>query len=103
MSRGFGQMQRKLLAAIEQHGKPMTFEEMRAALLPQNDVLEPDVRVLRSFERSAWRALHRLVSQDALITIGGGGRADPFRYFLHPRVIAMTMPAEEFAGGTSSN
>ncbi len=88
MSRGFGQMPRKLLAAIERHGKPMTFWEMRAALLPQNDGLEPDVRLLRSFDRSASRALHRLVSQNVLIVIGRGGRAGPFRYFLHPMVIA---------------
>ena len=72
MSRGFVRCSEKLLAAINRHGKPMTFEEMRAALLPQNDRLEPDVRLRRSFERSAWRALHRLVSQDVLITIGGG-------------------------------
>ena len=95
MSRGFGQMQRKLLAAINRHGKPMTFGEMRDELLPQNDGLEPDVRLLRSFDRSAYRALHRLVSQNVLITIGSGGRADPFRDFPHPMVIAMAMPPDE--------
>jgi hypothetical protein len=39
------------------------------------------VRLSASFERSIRRALHRMVTEGVLIAIGGGGRADPYRYF----------------------
>jgi hypothetical protein len=80
MSRGFGKMQHAVLGVIRRHGKPMTFAEMCGVSDPF-DPLSP------SMVRSARRALHRLVDAEMLITIGEGGRAEPYRYFLHPMCI----------------
>ena len=100
MSRGLGRLQRALWGTIRQHGKPMTFEDIRAVVRQD---FEKDGKQYSSFEwsllyssleRSLRRALHRMVSDGGLIALGGGGRADPFRYFVHPMVIAMTMPEE---------
>jgi hypothetical protein len=46
-------------------------------------------------ERSLRHTLHRMVSSGGLIAIGDGGRADPFRYFIHPMIIAMTCKTTE--------
>lgn len=87
MSRGLGLMQRVLWFTIRQHGKPMTFDEIRAALLVG---AEPGVGLRSSSERSLRRALHRMAENGGgLIAIGDGGRADPYRYFIHPLIIGM--------------
>jgi hypothetical protein len=85
MSRGPGKLRRALFLTIRRHGKPMTFEEMRGEAIGD----EPDVRLTASVERSGRRALHRMVSDGLLIAIGGGGRADPYRYFFDPGKIEM--------------
>ena len=87
MSRGFGRLQRELFATIRRHAKPMAFDEMRAALL-QNAGEEPDAGLNPSFERSVRRALRRLIRDGVLVALGGGGRADPFRYFMSMTSIA---------------
>src|SRR5258708_4275420 len=79
MSRGLGKLQRVLFLTIRRHGKPMTFEDMCAEAIGDDDV-----PLTASFERSIRRALHRMVSDGMLIAIGGGGRADPYRYFFDP-------------------
>jgi hypothetical protein len=33
--------------------------------------------------------LHRMVSDEFLIAIGDGGRAEPYRYFIHPLQICL--------------
>jgi hypothetical protein len=86
MSRGLGRMQRVLFETIRRHGQPMTFDELRIEAIGDDGG-----RLRGAFERSMRRALHRMVSDGGLIAIGGGGRADPFRYFVHP----MVMPPEE--------
>jgi hypothetical protein len=88
MSRGFGSWQRYLWSMIRRHGKPMTFDDIRAAIdrasgAPKGARLRPSV------ERSMRRALHRMVSNGGMIAIGDGGRAEPFRYFIHPILIGM--------------
>jgi hypothetical protein len=93
MSRGLGRLQRGLWETIQQHGKPMTFEEMRA-VIRQVFEMEDGAKLYPPFERSLRRALHRMVDNGGLIAIGSGGRADPYRYFMHPMVIAMAMPEE---------
>ena len=76
------------------HGKPMTFEEMRAAIKRDVDA-EPDAELRASFERSVRRSLHRLTVEGILVAIGDGGQSDPHRYFLHPLGIAISCDAPE--------
>jgi hypothetical protein len=83
MSRGLGRLQRAILALICDHGKPITFEEIRALVRKEAPNLPPDHWLWRSLRR----ALHRLVLDGELITLGEGGRADPQRYFFHPMVL----------------
>jgi hypothetical protein len=77
MLRGLGKVQMALLGIIRRHGRPMTFAEMRGGALSA------------SLERSARRALHRLVCDGLLIAMGDGGPGEPLRYFLHPLGIGM--------------
>jgi hypothetical protein len=67
------------MGIIQYHGRPLTFAEIRGDSAPSP-----------SLERSVRRALHKLVQNGALIAMGDGGRADPFRYFLNPMLIGMT-------------
>jgi hypothetical protein len=93
MSRGLGRLQNALLMTIRQHGKPMTFDEIRAEALGGRDG-----RLSASFERSLRRALHRMAEDGGgLIAIGDGGRAEPYRYFIHPLVIGMMGKTPEAA------
>ena len=101
MSRGLGRLQRALFTMIRQHGKPMTFKDIRAVIRKQYD--KDGTRYssfewslfYSSLERSLRRALQRMVSNGGLIAIGGGGRADPFRYFIHPAIMAMACDTKE--------
>ena len=56
MSRGPGRLQRGLWQVILDHGKPMAFAEIRTMLV------EADIWVSPSLQRSLRRALHRMVS-----------------------------------------
>jgi hypothetical protein len=94
MSRGPGKLQRQLLGLILEHGRPMTFEDIRTAIRADITAAEPDAErrstlewwVQRPvFERSLRRALHSMVVNHIwLIALGDGGRAEPHRYFIHP-------------------
>ena len=88
MSRGHGKMQSRLLTTIQAHGKPMTFEAIRAVIRQARD-WPADAKLRPSFERSLRRALHSLTREPFLIAIGDGGRGDPYRYFIHPLLIGM--------------
>jgi hypothetical protein len=94
MSRGLGRLQRWLVPMIRRHGKPMTFDDMRAIIRRELEV-EEGTKLYSSLERSLRRALHRMVSNGGVIAFGGGGRADPFRYFMHPMVITMMCGTNE--------
>jgi hypothetical protein len=89
MSRGPGrlQLERALFAEIQLHGEPTTFEDIRALIRKDFDLAD-DTKLDPWLERSLRRALQRMVTNGGLIAIGGGGRADPFRYFIHPMIIA---------------
>ena len=81
MSRGFGRLERGVMALIERTGKPMTFVAIRAAM---------ETKPRPSFdERSLRRAVHRLIEKSMLIAMGNGGPAAPPRYFVHPLRIGM--------------
>ena len=97
MSRGPGKLQRVLFLTIRRHGKPMTFDDIRVEAIGDDPV-----RLSASFERSIRRSLHRMVSEGVLIAIGGGGRADPFRYSIHPMLVAMTDTKEAFTATTDA-
>ena len=101
MSRGPGALQRALWTMIRQHGKPMTFNDMRADIRKQCDKdgtryssLEWSL-LYSSLERSLRRALQRMVRDDVVIAIGDGGRADPHRYFVHPKIMREMCSTEE--------
>jgi hypothetical protein len=94
MSRGLGWVQRTLFHTIRRHGKPMTFGEIRAAFLREFDA-PPENRLTTSFERSLRRALHNMTSNGPLIAVGGGGRADPHRYFMDPMLITIVSKTDE--------
>jgi hypothetical protein len=98
MSRGLGRLQRVLSETIWRHGKPMTFDDI-LTVIRQELGAEDGTKLRPSFERSLRHALHQMVSDGGLITIGGGGRADPFRYFMDPTLIAIasTTPEEGHA------
>ena len=51
--------------------------------------VEDGTKLYSSFERSLRRALQRMVSDGGVIAIGGGGPADPYRYFMDPLLIAI--------------
>ena len=61
----------------------MAFAEIRA------EAVEAGIWVSPSLERSLRRALYRMVRGGELIAIGDGGRAEPYRYFIHPMIIGM--------------
>ena len=84
MSRDLDKLQRQLLFIIKGHGKPMTFDEIRDMLTP-------------SFERSLQRAVLQMVDAGFLISVGGGDRADPFRFFVNKTSIAMVSGSEKEA------
>jgi len=65
----------------------MTFENIRAELRAVWE-LPADARFRPAFERSLRRALHSLVRDQVLISIGNGGPGDPLRYMLHPFAVA---------------
>jgi hypothetical protein len=97
MSLGLGRMQRMLIDLIREHGRPMTFAEIGAAVKGAVTAGEPDPErrstlewwVCRpAFQRSLRRALHSLLDC-WLIALGEGGRAEPHRYFIHPMTIYM--------------
>ena len=79
---------------IKRHGKPMTFEDIRAVIRKEFEV-EDGIKLYSSFERSLRRALHLMVSDGGLIAIGDGGRGDPFRYSIHPRIMRTMCDTEE--------
>jgi hypothetical protein len=87
MSRGPGRLQRCLVDVIENHGKPMTFADIRVEV--KKDMGAEWYVTHPSFERSLRRALHTLVHNECLITLGKGRPSSPFRYFHHPFLIAM--------------
>jgi hypothetical protein len=81
MSRGFGRLERGVMALIERAGKPMTFAAIRADM---------ETKLRPTFdERSLRRAVHRLTEKCVLIAMGNGGPGDPLRYFVHPLRIGM--------------
>jgi len=86
MSRGPGKLQRALWELILEHGKPITFAEIRVGLLQE---MGDDYRLRPSVVRSLRRALHRMAEDGELMAIDDGGRAEPYRYFIHPLIIGM--------------
>jgi len=72
MSRGLGRLQQALMDAIERHGKPMTFADIR--IVAKKDLGAEWYVTHPSFERSLRRALHALVRNELLIALGRAGR-----------------------------
>jgi hypothetical protein len=86
-------MQRYLFQTIKTYGKPVTFADLRTIILKAENAPSSQRWLPQSVERSLRRALHRMVSDGVLIAIGGGGRGDPYRYFIDPILVAMISAA----------
>jgi hypothetical protein len=71
----------------------MRFEELSTAI--RQDVELEDAKLLPSFQRSLRRALLVLVKKGELISLGGGGRADPLRY-LDPMLLPFIADVENY-------
>jgi len=85
MSRGLGVLQRYLFSTLARDGEPLTFAEILKLAYPP----EPHERRPLSYEiRSLRRALHKMVKDEAVLTIGAGGPSNPYRYCLNPAVLA---------------
>lgn len=93
MSRGPGSLQRAIFGTIYEHGKPMTFAEIRNIAFPEGTYAGDMARILGPSNvgvvRSLRRAIQKMVEQEILVAAGKGGRADPHRYSIHPFVAAM--------------
>ena len=76
MSRGLGRLQWCLMDAIESHGKPMTFADIR--IQAKKDLGAEWWVTHPSFERSLRRALQTLVRSEMLITLGKGRPGNHF-------------------------
>jgi hypothetical protein len=90
MSRGPGRLQQAIFHTLREHGKPMTWAEMRSEVCKQTGFDEALFSIVHnSLERSLRRAMAKMVKDGAVITIGHGGRADPFRYSIDPLLMGM--------------
>jgi hypothetical protein len=90
MSRGLSRRQRDLQGMLIDHGQPMTFDEICAAILRDtgDKISLPTLkRLAPSFLRSLRRSLHTMVRDQQLLAIGAGGPGEPFKYYLHPLTI----------------
>ena len=96
MSRGPGWLQHALFNLIRGSDKPVTFAEMRAHILQDLGVNDPDTKLKSSFERSVRRALQRLTEDGTLMALGEGGPSDARRYCLDPMMVAITGDKEAF-------
>src|SRR5262245_55987941 len=99
MSRGPGQLQRAIFETMLEHGKPMTFAELRNIAFPEGTYAGDMVRLLGASSasnvgviRSMRRAIQRMVEQEVLIARGSGVPGDPHRYSIHPFIVAMCQP-----------
>jgi hypothetical protein len=103
MSRGEGRLQRCLISLfLEKAPQALTFAEIRAEVCKATGFEEALFPIVHnSLERSIRRALHGLIEGflpggGRVITIGHGGRKEPYRYALSP--VAYTyygMPEDE--------
>ena len=90
MSRGPGTLQRYLFLTLRQSDKPLTFAEiLKMAYPPEPHEYQPVSWEIRSLRR----ALYKMVKDNAVLTIGTGGPADPHRYCIHPIIEALIKAA----------
>jgi hypothetical protein len=90
MSRGPGKMQQALFGFLLKQPRPVQWHEIRAEVIEQLELDKAMYHIVHgSLERSLRRAMHEMVKDGAVITIGHGGRAEPFRYSLDPLLRGM--------------
>ena len=82
-SGGFGYMQRYLFRVLYESEEPMTFAAICRSAAGEDFVLPSPV------EQSLRRALKRMVDKEVIVATGRGGPVSPYRYCIHPRVVAM--------------
>jgi hypothetical protein len=75
VSRGPGKLQRLFWQMLLDHGRPMTFGEIRAR-----------ARVGDARERRARRALQGMMNHGVVIATGSGGKGHPYHYSVNPLV-----------------
>jgi hypothetical protein len=93
-------MQRFLLATIGQADAPMTFADIFAVAFPEGSYEADLAKVLGGSNmpkvRSLRRALKKLCDDGAILSLGKGGRGDPYRYCLDPIIAAIGGTKEQF-------
>ena len=75
MSRGPGKLQRLLWQILLDHGRPVTFAEIRGR-----------AQVDDSRERRARRALQGMVNHGVVVSTGSGRKGDPYHYSMNPLI-----------------
>ena len=79
----------------------MTWAEMRHEVCKQTGYEEAMFSIVHaSLQRSLRRAMAKMVKDGAVITVGRGGRGEPFRYSIDPLLLGMI---EAMAKKRSSN
>ena len=75
VSRGPGKLQRLFWQMLLDHGRPMTFAEIRGR-----------ARVGYAREGRARRALQGLMNHGVVIATGSGGKGHPYHYSVNPLI-----------------
>jgi hypothetical protein len=82
VSRGPGKLQRLFWRVLLDHGRPMTFAEIRRR-----------ARVDDARERRARQALQGMMNHGVVIATGRGGKGHPYRYSMNPLIpVDITAP-----------
>jgi hypothetical protein len=93
MSRGHGCIQDYLMKMILHSSNPLTFAEIMAIAFPEGSYEADMAKICGGSNvgaiRSLRRALRRLCDDGSIMMIGKGGRADPYRYWVDPMMLAL--------------
>jgi len=90
LSRGPGRLQVDLFVVLQHRRKPMTFADIRKVFFADQSMWAP------YRERSLRRVLRRLVYDQVVWALDGGGPRSPHRYCVNPIVLAMAGPEGEY-------
>jgi hypothetical protein len=82
MSRGLGKLQSFWLRVASAQRGLWTFDELCRSAFPES--YKPGFEMRPSVKRSLRRALRRMIDDNNIVAVGGGGPSDPHRYCINP-------------------